>query len=72
MHPIINELAEENPDVLFVKVDMEDPKSIDLAMKYKVSALPTLVFIRDGELLGATVGLYPKENIQNLIYDFLL
>ena len=51
--------------ILKAKVMIED--SMDLAKKYKVEVLPTLVLMDDGHALGNVTGLNDKLNIQNLI-----
>lgn len=45
MHPIIEELANEYNDVIFVKVDAEGKGLESLRRKYKVEAYPTFIFM---------------------------
>ena len=47
LSPIIDEIAEENSDIKVVKVNVDD--SQDLAMKYQVMSIPTLVVIKNGK-----------------------
>ena len=47
LFPIVEDVAEENKKVKFVKVDIDKAK--DIAEKYKITSVPTLVLIQDGK-----------------------
>ena len=47
MNPILAELAEERPDVRFVKLDVDD--NVDTAVRYGVLSMPTFMVFRGGE-----------------------
>ena len=65
LSPIIDEVAEENDDIKVLKVNVDD--SQDLAMKYQVMSIPTLVVIKNGSEINRSVGLIDKAQILNLI-----
>ena len=65
LSPIIDEVAEENDDIKVVKVNVDD--SQDLAMKYQVMSIPTLVVIKNGSEINRSVGLIDKAQVVNLI-----
>lgn len=65
LSPIIDEIAEENSEIKVVKVNVDD--SQDLAMKYQVMSIPTLVVIKNGEEVNRSVGLIDKSQVANLI-----
>ena len=65
LSPIIDEVAEENTDIKVVKVNVDDAQ--DLAMKYQVMSIPTLVVIKKGEEVNRSVGLIDKAQVLNLI-----
>lgn len=65
LSPIIDEIAEENTDIKVVKVNVDD--SQDLAMKYQVMSIPTLVVIKDGKEINRSVGLRDKQEVINII-----
>ena len=52
--PKVEQLAKQHRDVAFVKVDIDECE--DLAAQYNVSALPTLVAVRNGHVVGRVVG----------------
>eukprot|EP00301_Raphidiophrys_heterophryoidea_P026694 c9277_g1_i1.p2 GENE.c9277_g1_i1~~c9277_g1_i1.p2 ORF type:complete len:120 (-),score=26.24 c9277_g1_i1:89-448(-) len=45
--PKVHELAEQNTDVVFVAVDVDD--NSDVAGAYNISSMPTFVFIKGGQ-----------------------
>ena len=59
--PIVEEIAEENPQYLIgkINVDMEP----ELAQKFRVLSIPTLVVLKNGKPVSQSVGAKPKEQI---------
>ncbi|CAB9500247.1 Thioredoxin H-type [Seminavis robusta] len=55
--PIYKQLSEEHPDVVFLKVDVDE--NPETAAKYSVSAMPTFVFIKGGEVVERLMGANP-------------
>ena len=51
------ELSEDMPGVVFLKVDVDE--NPDTAAKYGVSAMPTFVFIKKGEVVDRLMGANP-------------
>ena len=47
LSPIVEEVAKENENVKFVKIDID--KTDDIALQYQVMSIPTLVLIQNGE-----------------------
>ena len=63
--PIIEEISNEKTDVNFFKVNVDETPEV--AIKYGVSSIPTLLIFKDGELVNKAVGAYPKEKIIELL-----
>ncbi|MBQ3587742.1 MAG: thioredoxin [Oscillospiraceae bacterium] len=64
--PTIEELAEELKDEIVVaKLDVDQVQEI--AVKYQVMSIPTLVLFKDGKEVKRTVGFRPKAQL----LDFL-
>ena len=63
--PIIEEISNEKTDVNFFKINVDETP--DVAIKYGVSSIPTLLIFKDGELVNKAVGAYPKESIIKLL-----
>ena len=63
--PIFERAADENPDIIFGKVNTEDEP--DLAIEYGIQAIPTLMAFRDGLLVFEQAGALPGHALQKLI-----
>ena len=63
--PIIEEISNEKSDVKFFKINVDETP--DVAIKYGVSSIPTLLIFKNGELVNKAVGAYPKEKIIKLL-----
>jgi len=63
--PIVEEIAAENVGKIKVgKVNVDEQE--ELAVMFSISAIPTLVVIKDGEVVNKIVGIKPKEDILKL------
>ena len=68
MSPIIDEIAEEKADSIKVgKVNVDENQ--DLAMKYGVMSIPTIVIIKNGKVEKTFVGVRDKSEILGAIGD---
>jgi thioredoxin 1 len=63
--PIFERAAEKHPDITFAKVDTDD--QVELAGRYGVQSIPTLVIYRDGIPLFAQPGALPEPVLEDLI-----
>lgn len=62
--PILEELATELAGaVQFVKVNVDDNQ--ELASRYGIQGIPTLLFVKDGEIVDGQVGAVPKDVLKN-------
>ena len=65
LSPTVDEVAAENDDIKVVKVNVDE--SQEVAIKYQVMSIPTLVVIKDGKEINRSVGLIDKVDVINLI-----
>lgn len=64
--PVIDEIAAEKAGSLSLyKVDID--QSPDLAFKYQVSSVPTLIVFENGAVKNQTLGAQPKQKILELL-----
>ena len=63
--PIIESVAEENEDVKVVKIDVDNAQ--DLAIKYQVMSIPTIVVIKNGKEVNRNVGVVSKSLIVEMV-----
>jgi thioredoxin len=64
--PIFDKVADQNPEVVFAKVNAEEHP--DLAVSFGIRAIPTLTIFRDGILVFAQAGAVP-ERVLNTLAD---
>lgn len=63
---IISEISEEfNNKVKVGKVNVDEEK--ELAIKYGISSIPTLVIFKDGKIAKTLIGFRPKEEIKEVL-----
>ena len=65
LSPRIDEVAEEVTNVKFGKVDIDD--EVEIALRYKVQSVPTLILFKDGERVGKSIGLISKEELLEFV-----
>ena len=63
--PIIDQIAEENPEYLVGKVNVDEES--ELAGRFGVMSIPTLVVLRNGEVVSKTTRARPKAQILALL-----
>ena len=63
--PIVESVAEENEDIKVVKIDVDNAQ--DLAIKYKVMSIPTIVVIKNGQEVNRNVGVVSKSQILEMV-----
>ena len=63
--PVIDEIAEEATDFKVGKVNIDEQP--ELATKYQVMSVPTLVVIKNGEVANRVTGVTPKQKILDML-----
>ena len=63
LSPIVEEIAAEyEGKVEVVKIDIDD--SQDLAQEYGVTSIPTVLFLREGQMVEKLVGFQSKDSLK--------
>ena len=65
LSPIIEEIATELSDVKIVKLNIDEHG--DIAQKYGVMSIPTLILFKDGKEIDKSIGFMPKEDMIEFI-----
>ena len=67
LKPIIEELAEEykGKPIKIAKLDVD--ASPEMAQKYQVMSIPTLIFFKDGKSVNQLIGAQSKEDLKKEI-----
>jgi thioredoxin 1 len=61
MHPVLDELARERPDLAFRSIDIDENQRT--AVAYRILSAPTLIVFRGGEPVLTLVGARPKRRL---------
>ncbi len=59
--PVIDEIAAENPGIKVCKVNIDEEQ--DLAQRFGIMSIPTLIVVKDGNIVNQVVGGRPKSEI---------
>ena len=63
--PTLEEISEEREDIKVCKVNVDEEQA--LALEHGIMSIPTLLYFKDGEKIGQSVGVIPKEKILSYI-----
>ena len=67
--PFIDELAEEMPNVKFVKIDID--KNTEVAAKLGVMSIPNMIVFKNGNIVNRQIGGLPKNELKAFIENCL-
>jgi thioredoxin 1 len=65
LSPVVEELAQEHPGISFGKVNVDEAP--ELAQRYQISAIPTLLLFKDGKPVDISVGVKSKAELENFL-----
>lgn len=63
--PVVEELAKEYNSVAFGKLNTDENQSI--AASFGITAIPTLIFFKDGKPTDQIVGAFPKSELKRWV-----
>ena len=63
--PIIDEIAAERSDIKVCKINVDE--NPELAKRFRVMSIPTLIVMEKGEIVNRATGARPKESILELL-----
>ena len=66
--PILEEIADQHPEYVIGKINVDEEQ--ELAAKFGVMSIPTLVVMKDGEMKTQQAGARPKVQILALLEQF--
>lgn len=66
MHPILEAVKADIGDMArIVKIDVDQHR--DLALRYRIQAVPTFILFKKGEVVWRHSGMSDKQNLKNII-----
>lgn len=63
--PVVDEIAEETPSIKVGKINVDEQQ--ELAARFNVVSIPTLIVIKQGKIVKKEVGARPKQQILALL-----
>ncbi|XP_047321718.1 thioredoxin H-type 1-like [Impatiens glandulifera] len=57
--PVLAELAKEFPQVIFIKVDVDELRTVSI--DFRVDGMPTFLFVKEGIIVDGVVGARVEE-----------
>ena len=65
LSPIIDEIAEDRPDIRVGKVNVDEEP--ELSSAFQVMSIPTVVVMKNGNVTGKSIGVRPREDIEAML-----
>ncbi len=65
LSPVLEQLSQKHPEVRIAKVNVDE--SMELAMVYRISAIPALILFKDGKVAKQSVGFQSAEALEEMI-----
>lgn len=65
LSPIVDEIAEENPDIKVCKVNVDEEQA--LAARFQVVSIPSLFVLKEGKIVAQSMGVKPKAQIEAML-----
>jgi len=63
--PIVEEIAAEREEIIVGKVNVDE--EMELAVKFGIVSIPTLILLKNGMEVDKIVGYRPKADIENML-----
>ena len=63
--PILDEIADEREDIKVCKVDIDEQP--ELASRYRIMSVPTLMVLKNGQIVEQSLGAKPKHQILAMV-----
>ena len=63
--PEVEQVAMERDDIKVCKINVDDEQS--LAMEYQVMSIPTLMVVKNGQIVNRVTGARPKAQLLKLL-----
>ena len=65
LSPIVDEVASEHPEIKVGKINVDEQPA--LASRFDIMSIPTLLVFKGGQAVKQSVGVIPKEGVEDLV-----
>lgn len=69
MTPILNKFSIDNPTIKVTKINVDDNQ--DLAKKYGIRSIPTILFLLDGKIVDERVGIITYADLERISKKYI-
>ncbi len=66
---VFEEIEKEVPQISVLKINSDENK--DIINRFSITSVPTLLFYKDGEIVNKKIGFLPKEDIFDIVSEYL-
>ena len=63
--PVVEKFVQEHPEITVGKVNVDE--NPQLAERYRVMTIPTMLVFQDGEVVGSSVGVQSQKALEGMI-----
>ena len=67
--PVLKEISEERQDIDIIEIDVDESRN--LAYKYEIEAVPTMIIFKNGNAIDRIGGFYPKAELEEVLKRYL-
>ena len=65
--PIVEQIADEREDLILGKINVDE--EMELATRFGITSIPTLILMRGGEAVKTMIGYRPKADIEKQLAE---
>ena len=65
MSTVVDEIAEEHPEIKVCKINVDEQSQ--LAARFSVESIPTMIVFKDGKAVKSAVGSMPKRALEEML-----
>lgn len=69
LSPVLEKISNSRAEIDIAKVDID--ASIELARKYNIEVVPTMIIFKDGKAVKQVEGFYSEDEIMSLIEQYI-
>ena len=69
LSPILEQVSQDRKDVVFCKINVDENE--DLARSYGVRSIPSLKYVKNGDVVKTTLGVQPIKLITEAISEIM-
>lgn len=69
LSPVLESIANQKEELVIAKLDVDQVSQV--ASRYSIASIPTLLFFKDGTLVHEQVGFLPEKQLMHTIQTYL-